>query len=269
MEDKKNNVNVEMKEETKTETIKNTGKKDISWFFGKIKSLNKKVLIIVGSSVLAATITLSIVLSAFSNTYRTPIKYMEKIENIKKSQDIIKLFDCLNGFTEEEFKDVFEILEDSDSFEDIFESLEDSVESFEDEYGENYKVKYKIEDKEKLEDDDLEEFEDNIQQASENFEEIVEVSEDTDSDEWEEICDESGLSKSQLKKLLKHFETISKKWSKAKVTKGYELSVVKRIKSSELDELEEEEMTIHVYKVNGRWIAQESLSVISLFYLLY
>ena len=73
-------------------------------------------------------------------------------------------------------------------------------------------------------------------------------------------ADSMGISRSDAKKLAKEVESICSELKKAKVTAGYELELTIKVKGSELDEPEEEELTICVYKINGRWF----LDVISL-----
>ena len=100
-------------------------------------------------------------------------------------------------------------------------------------------------------------------------ESILEKYEDLDSDDYEDIADELGISKSQAKKVVKIAKSVGKKLKKAKVTKGYELEVVRILKGSELDEPEESDSTVYVYKVNGRWISSSHIIALYAFLSLY
>ena len=43
---------------------------------------------------------------------------------------------------------------------------------------------------------------------------------------------------------------------------GYELTVTVTLSGSELDEPEEDEITMTVYKVNGRWVSEDALETL-------
>ena len=82
-----------------------------------------------------------------------------------------------------------------------------------DEYGKNYKYTYKITYKEKLEKDDLKEFRDELRDAAKSLEGVVELTEDYDSDDWEDMADEMGFDgeKSKAKKFIKSMEKRTQK----------------------------------------------------------
>ena len=112
--------------------------------------------------------------------------------------------------------------------------------------------------------EDLREFRDTIKNYASSLESMVEQTEDYDSDEWEDMADAIGLTKSQAKDLVKAMKELQKELKSVKVEKGYELQIKITLKGSELEEPEEEEMELRVYKVNGKWIPETALEALSI-----
>lgn len=222
--------------------------------FEKAKTLPKKVWIAAGAAVVAI-IAVIVVLSILGNTYKTPIQEAEKLLN---STSVDKVIDrapsLLNGFGESELKKAIKILKKSDYYKDIKEDADDAfaelIEGLKDEYGSNYKIKIKVAEKEKLEKEDLKEFRDQLRQIGELSKQIDEMT----SDDYEAMAETIGISKSQAKDLAKVVKSFAKECKSASVKDGYELDLVISITGSELDEPEETEMTVRVFKVDGRWV---------------
>ena len=233
-------------------------------FLDKVKSVPKKVWIAIAAAVVVLVGAI-FVIAALNNTPTTPIKLMVNLANSKKvPKSLDSNVKLLNGFLEDEVKEVYKVLKKTDMAEDLLEYFQDSYEEIfenaQDQYGDNYKYSFKVENKEKLEKSDLRKMRDNLKEAAESLEEMIEETEDWDSDDWEEVADEAGMTKSQVKSFMKALEKLAKALKKVKVTDGYEMDVTLKITGSELDEPEEQEETICVYKVNGRWISLESIS---------
>lgn len=233
------------------------------------KSDVKKYSIILGGSLVglvAVIVALVLVIGALTNSYKTPIKTMQKYANTKT---YYTSYDCsldmLNGFCEDEMKEIVKLYKSTDEYKDNIEDekdyFKDEIEDLKDEYGKNYKYTYKITGKEKLEKDDLKKFRDSLRDMAESLKEIEDETEDYDSEDWEEAAEYLGFDgdKSKVKKLVKIVDKIRDVYKGAKVTDGYELEVTVILTGSELDEPEEVEMTINVYKVNGRWISEDAL----------
>ena len=116
--------------------------------FQKLFNEHKNKLIIAAGAIVAI-VALILVLSFLGNTYKTPVKLMEKQANNKKFS---AMFDSstavLNGFLEKEVNGVLKIMKKSDSYEDMREDqkdyFEDHLEDMEDEYGKNFKITGKI-----------------------------------------------------------------------------------------------------------------------------
>lgn len=220
----------------------------------KVKSVPKKIWIMAGAGMLALIVVI-VVLSLQGNTYKTPIAAAEKLLNMKSFGKLIdNAPSVLNGFGESEADKIIKILKKSDQYQDIKEDAEDAVddlvEMLKDEYGSNYKIKIKIEDKEKLEKEDVKEFRDQLRSVADMTKELDEL----DSDDYEDMADELGISKSQAKEVIKTAKSFGKECKSAKVSDGYELEVVVTITGSELEEPMEQDMTVRVFKVDGRWV---------------
>lgn len=224
------------------------------------KKKGKKFLLWGGiaAAVIAVAVAVFLILS---NTYKTPINIMEKQANAKKAGNPYdQRIEMLNGFCAKEQKAIYKIMKKADNYEDRLEDYKDSfeerIEDREDEYGDNYKITYKIIDKEKIEKDELKEVRDEIRERGES---MLDQYEDMDSDDYEEGADALGITKSQAKDIVKNLKAIGKKMKSVKVTDGYTLTVAITITGSELDEPEEQEQEINVYKVDGRWISASGL----------
>lgn len=220
----------------------------------KVKALPKKIWIAVAAGVVAL-IALIVVLSALGNTYKTPLKTAEKLLNSKSVSKIVdKAPSILNGFGETEAKKLIKIVKKSDQYKDMIEEAEDAfqdaIEDIKDQYGKNYKISIDVQDKEKLEKDDVRDFRDQLRDISELSEQL----EDLDSDDYEDMADELGISKGQAKDAVKQLKSFCKECKSAKVSAGYELDIVLSISGSEVDEPDETEMTVRVFKVAGRWV---------------
>jgi len=223
-------------------------------FMDKIKAIPKKVWILAGAAI-AALIVVCVVFSILSNTPSAPINAAEDVLNAKSVTKMIdKVPSVLNGFGESEAKKIIKILKKSDQYADIIEDAEDAYaemrEELEDEYGKNFKIKFKVTEKEELEKEDNKIFRDQLRRIADLGEQL----EDMDSDDYEDMADTLGITKSQAKDMVKALESFCKDCKKAKVTKGYELTVVASITGSEVDEPDENELTIRVFKVDGRWV---------------
>ena len=143
------------------------------------------------------------------------------------------------------------ILKKSDFYDAEVEAFEAKVENRSEQYGDNYKYKYKVVDKEKIDKDDLKEVQKELRAEGRS---IYNEYKNLDSDDYEEMADGLGLTKAQAKKIGKLYKSIGKTMKNASVTKGYKLTVERTITGSELDKPKIEEITYTVYKINGRWV---------------
>lgn len=243
------------------ETAKNTADKLMNGgleLWGKMKAWNKKTWILAGS-IAAAVVVAIILLATLTNTKSTPLSNIAKIANAKKFDKVLSLAPkAMNGFCESEIKNIIKIAKKSDMYkeyeDDINDSFEELVDGLKEQYGDNYKITYKITDKEKMDKDDCEDIQDAMKDMGKLVTSAVKEVKKMDDDVWEELEDQTGLKEKEMKKILDEVDSIGSKMKKAKVTAGYELEVTLILKGSELDEPEETEININVIKVNGRWI---------------
>lgn len=235
--------------------------------FEKIKADPKGLGVKLGAILLGAIIVivgLSVGINAVTNNYKTPIKVMQKYDNSKKYYDSFdKQLDLLNGFCEDEYEDLVKLMKSSEEYDedeiaDAKEDFQDEIEDMKEEYGKNYKYTYKIIEKEELDKDDLREYRDELRDYADSLESQLEIVEEYDSDDWEDIADDLGLSKSKAKKYYSILEDIRKVYKKAKVSAGYDLTVEVTLTGSELEEPETDEIDITVLKVDGRWISEDA-----------
>ena len=234
-------------------------------FIDKLKALPKKVWIGIGAGV-AALIAAIVLIAILSNTPTTPIKLYFKAQNNKKASKTVTLdLEQYNGFLEKEYKEILKLQKKSEggkeNLEDQEEYAEEEIEYLKDKYGDNYKYSYKVIEKEKLDKDALKAAKDSIKSQGKSIKNMVENTEDWDSDDWADAAEEMDLTKSQAKSYYKIMKTIGTTMSKAKVSDGYKITVEVKITGSELDEPEEYEDTFYVLKVNGRWVLSSTVGV--------
>ena len=240
-----------------TEVVKNP--KDI---LAKIKAVPVKIWALIGGGI-AAIVAAIVLISILTNTYKTPIKLMQAVENNKKASTYYsKQVKTVNGLCEKELKEIVNIMKKTDDYEDNLDDIQDAIDEAKDTYGNNYKYKYKIVDKEKIDRDDLKETQKAVRSQGKS---MYNEFDDLDSDDYEDLADEMEISKSQAKKLAKAAKSIGKTLKGAKITAGYELTVEVTLTGSEVDEETSYERTVYVYKVNGRWVSANALT--TLFYL--
>lgn len=227
---------------------------------------NKKLLAMAGIAVVAI-VAIILVISLFAkgpNKYTTPLDLEMKVQNAQSYKEYEKAqLKLSNGLANDLAEDALSIMKKNDDYKDYIEEqtddYKDKVEDLKDEYGKNYKYYYKVEEKEKIEKDDLKDIQDEIR---DEFKSLYSETKDVDSDEIEEIADMMDIKKSDVKKLLEAAKSYYKKMKSAKVSAGYELEVTFYVDGKELDEPEElGTETIEVYKVNGRWVTLDNLDI--------
>ena len=247
----------------------------VTGIVSKVKADPKGFGVKLGAIVLAAVIAIVavfVVIGAATNNYKTPIKVMQKYDNKKTYYDESEtMVAMLNGFCEKEIKAYVKLMKSGEDYKDELadakEDFKDTIADLKEEYGSNYKYTYKVVEKEKIDKDDLKDLRDNLRDLADKYEDALVALDEYESEDWEELADQMGLdgNKSKAKKIKDIMKGIRKELKGAKVSAGYELEVVKTLKGSELDEPVETEKTIYVYKVNGRWVSSEALSVVAMF----
>ncbi len=137
----------DVKEETNTtntnETPNNTEKKD-----------NTKLYAIIGGIAGVVVLLIIILAMVFGSSYKKPIDNYVKAYQKTNVNAYLK---TMPKFVSKEY--------DSDDKDDLKETLENKLEDLEDAYGKNVKISYKIIHKEKIDKDDLEDFQDKLRDA--------------------------------------------------------------------------------------------------------
>ena len=231
-------------------------------FFSNLLA-NKTMMIGGIVAVVAVVVVVALLIALFGASYKTPVKDYVKHENAKKYVDGYTMaVDDLNGFTAGEFKAIFKLLKSTDDYEEGLEAMqelfEEGIETLKDEYGDNYKFSFKIEDKDELDKKDLKAYEDEIQEKGKKINDFVKGTKDEDFD-WDEFSESLGLNKKDAKTIVKKMGKIAEVWKKADITKGFELDVNLITKGKELDEPKETEMKFYGVKINGKWIDVDAI----------
>ena len=249
--------------ENKAIEFANKVKDSVVAFVDKIKADPKGLGLKLSVIALAAVILIVgafVVVGAATNNYKTPIKTMQKYDNMRSYyEDSDRQIALANGFCEKELKAMAKLQQSTEDYKDekadAKEDFKDAIQDMKDEYGNNYKYTYKVIDKEKLDKDELKDIRDNFRDQADSIESMIEETEDYDSDDWEDAADSMGFDgeKSKAKKYVSILKDLRKKYKSAKVTAGYNLTVEITLKGSELDEPEVVEKEYQVIKVNGRW----------------
>lgn len=237
-------------------------KPDLNRLRNGIRNLGKRILTKKGLVTITLAVTVligaSVGISYATNNYMTPVRYAESQENWKNlnvKKYMRKSFDILGT---KSGREIVKLLCESDVYLDMMESMEDAVEEgFEkrqDLYGDNFKVKYTVEDKIALEKADLRQYRDALRRVMGSLQSILDETEGFDSYDWADFAEELGLSRTQAKKLVAVYSQMLEDIGRVEPTKGYELDVVRTFTGNMLDEPVEDNITVIVLKINGRWV---------------
>lgn len=225
---------------------------------------NKKVVMgaVAAVAVLAVIIVIALFSAVFGKSEKTPLNNIEKIAN-KKPTDVDAIVeDVAPSFLSEAYLDAVKVIKKNDNYKelvnDIYEesektlgdSWEDLNEELEDEYGKKVKFSYTIEDKKKIEKEDLETIAKLYQEAGQFKDELTEV--------IEVLAEATELEDKEVKELVKIVEKLSKEFEKFKITKGYELEVEVKVEGKEDDH--DEKIDVVVVKANGEWMIEPMLT---------
>lgn len=126
----------------------------------KAKSLNKKNVVILAGAVVAVIVVIALLSSLLGGGYK---KAIDNFFDFTVEGDVDKLEDLAPEDFWEELEDEYDVkMKDiKDSLEEEFEA---QLENLEDEYGKNIKVKYKVIEKEKMDEDDLDDLKDMLKE---------------------------------------------------------------------------------------------------------
>lgn len=202
-----------------------------------------KYAVIGGMAVVALIVIIVIFNALFGSSYKTPIKKSMALIN-KHAENNLDYSKYSNLKSMYEYQKLNEEIMDGDD-----DEYEEYIDELADEFGDNFKVKYKIAKAKKLDKDDLEDLADDIE---EYYEELADESDDT-LDTLEEVWDEEDVSSKDQKKLEKAYKKYIKECGKLKITAAYEVKLECKIKGSE-DSAEFKLKDVIIIKVNGEWV---------------
>lgn len=231
---------------------------------------NKTIFAAVGAVAAVVVIVLVVILaSVFGSNYKTPIKKMVKLLNKKTENSVDYL--ALNSapYDVSYTKTHISVLEKYDDYTDDYgkskDAYEDLIDEFEEDYGDDYKITIKkIKNVDKMDKDDLKDIQDDIREAYEDKDDIEDAVDDM-KDSLEYYEDEYDVSSKDTKKLVKAYEKAIKAQAKAKVSKGYEVTVEFKIKGED-GHASYKAKNVQVLKINGKWVIYNGLTPSSLYY---
>lgn len=208
-------------------------------------------------SIVTFIILMALLIRGLSNTYKTPLDREIAWLNSKNHSALEMITKQANGFLENEASPFIQLLKDNDDPGDLFMSLYGACSEDEFETLEDYQFSYEIVHKEELDKSDLREFRDDLRYVGEEGTKEYEMMEDTfSSDDWREAAEDVHISKAEYKALCRAMNDVFTALENVEVTKGYELDILFSVTDLYLDETEEYDITICVYKVNGSWITE-------------
>lgn len=223
--------------------------------YGTEPKRNSGKLIGIIVCLLAAVVIIVILRACFGGKPTTPLNNIQKIIN-KQETDITKIVDATTpGFVSDAYKDMLKVLKGNKQYKkemkEILKNSEDQMDDlwanmfdhYEDKYGKNVKISYKVKKKEKLTKDEK-------KSISEGYAAFADLSSGvTACIENLDKCTE--LSDKEINKLVKIVEKLEKKLEKIKVTDGYLMTVDVITKGKDDDD--SEKVDIVVIKVDGDW----------------
>lgn len=244
-------------------------------FDGTKKTLNwKKIAIIAGIVLAAAAVVVLLCLLIFNAGGKTaPIKMLEKYANAKeiKLENVVK--DAVGGIEGNNAAKIIKLAARSDEFKDRIADLEeDAADAYQDkadDYGKNFKIRYKNdkEVEEKLDRDDLKDYKSNLKDLGEDYAALGKALGKLKSGDLKDLAEDLDMDVKDVKTCIECLKTIGQKLKGADVSEGYDLEYLITITGSELDEPDEDDGELTVLKVNGKWVSTQGISLLySLYY---
>lgn len=210
---------------------------------------NVKLIGGIAAGVVALVIVIAVVMKVFGGgSYTKPLDSVCKLVN-KRDTNIDSYVTAVSPkFMINAYKNGVSLLKEVDEFEDVMDeakdSMKDGFDELKDQYGNNFKVKYEILDKEKLSKSELKDVRNSYKELR-GFLKYVEEG----GRYYEDVEDE--LDSATLKKFNKLVKDLSSDLKDIEVTEGYALEVNLSIEGKEDDD--EQEVKFNVIKVNGKW----------------
>ena len=234
----------------------------------------KKIAVIAAVVLVAAALIVGLCLLLFNSSSRTtPIKVLEKYANAKEIEVETVVRDMIGGIEGNNAAKLIRLADDSDEFEDRFEELEedavDAHQDKQDEYGKNFKIRYKNdkEVEEKLDRDELKDYKSDLKSLGEDYAALGKALGKLKSGDLKDLAEDLDMDVKDVKACIECLKTIGQKLKGAEITEGYDLEYLITITGSELDEPEEDDGELTVLKINGKWVSTQGLSLLySIYY---
>ena len=234
----------------------------------------KKIAVIAAVVLVAAALIVGLCLLLFNSSSRTtPIKVLEKYANAKEIEVETVVRDMIGGIEGNNAAKLIRLADDSDEFEDRFEELEedaaDAHQDKRDEYGKNFKIRYKNdkEVEEKLDRDELKDYKSDLKSLGEDYAALGKTLGKLKSGDLKDLAEDLDMDVKDVKACIECLKTIGQKLKGAEITEGYDLEYLITITGSELDEPEEDDGELTVLKINGKWDSTQGLSLLySIYY---
>jgi len=228
---------------------------------------NKTIIAAIAAVAAVVVIVLVVIIATlFGGSYKTPVKKMVKLINKQEESgyEYVSLYSAPYEATY--YKTANKIFDKCDDYTDSFgkakDEYENEIDSFEEYFGDNYKITIKeIKNVDKIDKDDVKDYQESIREVYEDKDDVDDAI-DYMQEHLEDYEDDYDLSSKDSKKILKAYKKFVKAKSKAKVSAGYEATIEFKIKGSEGSSTYKAK-NVEIYKINGKWVC-DSLSPYSL-----
>ena len=236
-----------------------------------------KIAVIAGIVIVVAAVVALLCTLIFSGSGKTtPVKMLEKYANAKEIKVETLVRDMVGGIEGNNAAKIVKLAAKSDEFEDRFEDLEedaaDAYEDNKDEYGKNFKIRYKNDKdvEEKIDRDDLKDYKSSLKDLGEDYAALGKALGKLKSGDLKDLAEDLDMDVKDVRTCIECLKTIGSKLKGAEVSEGYDLEYLITITGSELDEPEEDDGELTVLKVNGKWVSTQGISLLySIYYAVY
>lgn len=220
-------------------------------------ALNNKRIGIIAVAAIAVVLLIVICSLAGRSSYKDPLKDLQKLIN-KQSTDIFAYQKMISDPMSVKFtKTVYNIVKSNDEIKDNFKDQQEDLKDFYEDI-KGFKItKIEIKKADKMKGSELRSIQKNYDMDI--YESFLERLDDMDSDDIEDLAEDSDISKGQAKKLVKAMKDYFKSLGKAKVQAGYNLEVIVRAKYDG-DTDKTERIDVQVLKINGKWYISNARS---------
>lgn len=228
--------------------------------YNEIKKDPKKWRIFLIIAAIAAVIVLVLIIRGCTGGggYMTPINDLVDAINDGEKVDFLDLY---TAYCTKELKSLCR--EEADLFPDELEYKTDDLREYFEEMNDilgKWEMEFEVTDKEKLDGDDLENYEDELRDLwDDQFEDVVEEIEDMDSDDIDDMAEMLDTSTKKVKSLMDSCADFAKTFKNASVSGGYKVKgsfVLKDKKGDEIDSTNR--VSLYVLKINGSWTVYAS-----------